>query len=84
MIKLIDFVKRMSYTKIENNLEVTLYNKNYEENDQEEFVDIPVNVYNILKYGDYAVTDIGANHNDKKGSYLDILIQKEEENAMFY
>lgn len=84
MITLINFVKRMSYTNIENNLEVTLYNKNYEENDQEEFVSIPVNVYNILKYGDYAVTDIGANHDNKKGSYLDILIQKEEENAMFY
>lgn len=84
MITLIDFVKKMSYTNIENNLEVTLYNKNYEENDQEEFVNIPVNVYNILKYGDYAVTDIGANRDDKKGSYLDILIQKEEENAMFY
>lgn len=84
MITLINFVKRMSYTNIENNLEVTLYNKNYEENDQEEFVSIPVNVYNILKYGDYAVTDIGANYDAKKGSYLDILIQKEEENAMFY
>lgn len=84
MIKLIDFVKNMSYTKIEDHLEISLYNKNYEENNQEEFVDIPVNVYNILKYGDYAVTDIGANHDNKKGSFLDILIQKEEENAMFY
>lgn len=77
MITLIDFVKNMSYTNIENKLEISLYNKNYEENDQEEFVDIPVNVYNILKYGDYAVTDIGANRDNKKGCYLDILIQKE-------
>lgn len=81
MITLIDFVKNISYTNIENKLEITLYNKNYEENNQEEFVNIPVTIYNILKYGDYAVTDIGANYKDKKGSYLDILIQKE---AMFY
>lgn len=79
MITLIDFVKNMSYTNIENNLEVTLYNKEYEENDQEEFVNIPVNIYNILKYEDYAVTDIGANYNEKKGSYLDVLIQKKYE-----
>lgn len=78
MIKLIDFVKRMAYTNVEDKLEVALYNKNYENNNQEEFVNIPVTVYNILKYGDYAVTDIGANYNDEKGSYLDILIQKEE------
>lgn len=77
MITLIDFVKNMSYTNIENKLEIALYNKNYEENNQEEFVNIPVTIYNILKYGDYAVTDIGANYIDKKGSYLDILIQKE-------
>lgn len=83
MITLVDFVKNMSYTNIEDRLEISLYNKNYEENDQEEFISIPVNIYNILKYGDYAVTDIGANYNDKKGSYLDILIQKEK-NEMFY
>ena len=81
MITLIDFVKNISYTNIENKLEITLYNKNYEENNQEEFVNIPVTIYNILKYGNYAVTDIGTNYKDKKGSYLDILIQKE---AMFY
>lgn len=83
MITLVDFVKNMSYTNIEDRLEISLYNKNYEENDQEEFINIPVTVYNILKYGDYAVTDIGANYNEKKGSYLDILIQKEK-NEMFY
>lgn len=83
MITLVDFVKNMSYTNIEDRLEISLYNKEYEENDQEEFISIPVNIYNILKYGDYAVTDIGANYNDKKGSYLDILIQKEK-NEMFY
>lgn len=83
MITLIDFVKNMSYTNIENNLEVTLYNKEYEENNQEEFISIPVTVYNILKYGDYMVTDIGANYSDKKGTYLDVLIQKEK-NEMFY
>lgn len=77
MITLTDFVKNMSYTNIENKLEIALYNKNYEENNQEEFVNIPVTIYNILKYGDYTVTDIGANYIDKKGSYLDILIQKE-------
>ncbi len=83
MITLVDFVKNMSYTNIEDRLEISLYNKEYEKNDQEEFISIPVNIYNILKYGDYAVTDIGANYNDKKGSYLDILIQKEK-NEMFY
>lgn len=79
MITLVDFVKNMSYTNIEDRLEISLYNKNYEENDQEEFINIPVTVYNILKYGDYAVTDIGANYNEKKGSYLDVLIQKKYE-----
>ena len=79
MITLIDFVKNMSYTNIENKLEISLYNKEYEKNDQEEFISIPVNIYNILKYGDYAVTDIGANYNEKKGSYLDVLIQKRYE-----
>ncbi len=78
MITLVDFVKNMSYTNVENKLEITLYNKNYEENNQEEFISIPVTVYNVLKYGDYRVTDIGSNYNDKKGSYLDILIQKEK------
>lgn len=78
MITLVDFVKNMSYTNVESKLEITLYNKNYEENNQEEFISIPVTVYNVLKYGDYQVTDIGSNYNDKKGSYLDILIQKEK------
>lgn len=71
MITFKDFVFSTDYTNPEKHISASIYNDNHDKNPYDDFVDIDVNIKNLIKYEKWIVTDIWAESAGK----LSILLQ---------
>lgn len=67
-----ELLKVVTYTKLEDHIEITLYDeKAYEHDNVEECYNVEVTPHNIVKYAGYRVIDIAVD-----GGLLQIMIER--------